>query len=68
MTATYADIRASLDRLHTAKHRPPVFGAEAHGFVLNPPLSESTLRSFEVKHGVRLPADYRGFLSEVGDG
>jgi hypothetical protein len=61
-------IRNGLERLRTAKRPPKVSGAEAHGFELNPPLSDSEVRSFEAKHHIRLPEDYRGFLINLGNG
>jgi hypothetical protein len=45
-----------------------VFGAEAHGFDLNPVLSEAAIATFERTHGVRLPSDYRAFLTTLGNG
>lgn len=35
---------------------------------LNPPLSESKLKSFELNHGIELPDGYRKFLLTIGDG
>jgi hypothetical protein len=47
---------------------PQVFGAQYHGFVLHPPLPEPQLTAFESQYRVKLPTDYRRFLSEVGNG
>ncbi|MBN2004531.1 MAG: SMI1/KNR4 family protein [Anaerolineae bacterium] len=44
------------------------FGAENHGFQLNPPASEATLQDFEKAHHIRLPDDYRAFLAHAGNG
>jgi SMI1 / KNR4 family (SUKH-1) len=45
-----------------------VFGAEAHDFDVNPPLSEAVVAEFERAHGIHLPSDYRGFLTSIGNG
>lgn len=45
-----------------------VFGAETHGYRFNPPLSESAVAAFEAQQGVHLPADYREFITQIGDG
>lgn len=57
------DALASLRRL-----KPDVFGAEVHGFDLNPGVDETVLATFERTHGVHLPNDYRAFLTAIGDG
>ncbi|MFI0453577.1 SMI1/KNR4 family protein [Actinomadura sp. 6N118] len=44
------------------------FGASTHRYRLNPPLPEADLVSFETRHGVRLPSEYREFLLQVGNG
>ena len=59
-------IRASLSRLHAA--RPDVFGADEHRFVLNPPIPEAQAATFEAEHNVQLPAEYRHFLTAIGNG
>lgn len=61
-------IRAALERLRDANPAPTIFGAGLHGFVLNPPLSERDVASFEATHRISLPSDYRQFLTEVGNG
>jgi hypothetical protein len=45
-----------------------VFGADTHQYRLHPPLSVFTIRAFESKCGTVLPADYRYFITEVGNG
>lgn len=59
-------VRRGLFRL--ACRRPDIFGAIDHGFVLNPPRSEADVGAFETKYGIRLPADYRHFITQIGDG
>ena len=58
-------IRESLRRL--ARLKPKIFGAEGHGFKLNPPLKEFDVAAFEEKHHIRLPDDYRQFITEIGN-
>ena len=45
-----------------------VFGAGAHGFRLNPRVSEPATLAFEREHKVALPPDYRQFLRDAGNG
>jgi hypothetical protein len=59
-------IRVSLSRLHRA--RPDIFGADEHCFLLNPPIPEAQAAGFESEHNVRLPAEYRHFLTAIGNG
>ncbi|MBB6555879.1 hypothetical protein [Nonomuraea rubra] len=47
---------------------PSAFGVEAHGFELGPPLSEAVVAEYEERHEVALPAGYRLFVTELGDG
>lgn len=68
MDARFDVIRDGLERLRNAKRQPKVFGAESHGFKLNPTLSEAAVHKFEAKHRIRLPEDYRGFLIRLGNG
>ncbi|MFE2014267.1 SMI1/KNR4 family protein [Streptomyces sp. NPDC059491] len=44
------------------------FGAETHRYAMKSPLPEAEIRAFEEAHGIRLPAAYRSFVAEVGDG
>ena len=44
-----------------------VFGADAHQYHLNPPVSEAEVLAFEEKYGVSLPEDYRAFVQTIGD-
>ncbi|MBA9002744.1 hypothetical protein HNR21_001626 [Actinomadura cellulosilytica] len=47
---------------------PEAFGVEGHGFELGPPLPEAVVAEFEERHEVVLPAAYRLFVTELGDG
>lgn len=76
MEAEFTTIREDLRRLgdavrdgrFPAKLFPDPFGADWHQFRTHPPLSEDAVQAFEDRHAVRLPAEYRGFLTEVGNG
>src|SRR4051794_12354995 len=56
---------ADLDR---RDRRRCVFGASSHQYRLNPPLPVAVIQAFEVRHRVRLPEDYRLFITEIGNG
>jgi hypothetical protein len=45
-----------------------IFGSEVHRFCLHPVLTEAAAAEFESKYSVRLPADFRCFITEVGNG
>jgi hypothetical protein len=57
-----------LERIRNGECLPPVFGADAHGFEVNPPLSESDVTEFESRNRIRLPDDYRQFVTRIGNG
>lgn len=59
-------VRADLARLRQAG--PAILGAESHRFLINEPLAEETVRTFERQHNVLLPAEYRHFITNIGNG
>lgn len=61
-------IKEKLEKLASRDPKYKVFGAYAHKYVLFPRLSERTVSAFERKWRVTLPADYRQFLTELGNG
>jgi hypothetical protein len=61
-----AAIRDGVERLRIAA--PDIFGASEHRFTLNAPRLEADVRVVEQQHAIRLPADYRRFLLEAGNG
>ena len=64
-----ARVRRILDKLEQVQVRQlSCYGSTSHHFRLKPPLSESDLQAFETKHQIRLPEDYRTFLSHAGNG
>ncbi|MEV4088530.1 hypothetical protein AB0J43_50550 [Nonomuraea fuscirosea] len=69
--ADHARLRRIADKLAAARALPVLpdaFGVEAHGFELGPPLPEAVVTEFEQRHEVTLPAEYRLFVTELGDG
>jgi hypothetical protein len=44
------------------------FGSDTHRYKFNSCLTEDTLQSFEKFFGLTLPADYRNFLTQIGNG
>lgn len=63
-----ADIHRQLNDLDRRDPARSVFGAALHQYLLRPPLSSRELESWEERHGVTLPAQYRLFITAVGDG
>jgi len=68
MDADFETLRNDLERLRTSRFKPSLFGADCHKYLVRPPLSELEVTSFERDHRVALPADYRQFLLQVGNG
>lgn len=63
-----AEARRLLARLREADRNLVVFGASSHRYNLERQLSDRELRAWEREHGIELPAEYRAFLSELGNG
>lgn len=59
-------VRGSIQRL--AEMGSKVFGSLGHGFALAEPLSDAAVESFEQRHRIRLPADYRHFMTRIANG
>ena len=57
-----------LQRMQNEDPQFQVFGSTHHRYRFGPPLSESELLEFERLHHITLPADYRFFLRNAGDG
>ncbi|GAA2810932.1 SMI1/KNR4 family protein [Crossiella cryophila] len=62
------EIHSALAAAATADPGNTALGAARHRHRLGPPLSESGIQDFEHRHGIRLPANYRDFLCQVGHG
>ena len=60
-------IQQKLAQAKEADKNLEVFGADAHQYHLNPPVSEAEVLAFENKYGVQLPECYRAFMLTIGD-
>ena len=60
-------IQQKLAQAKEADKNLEVFGANAHQYHLNPPVSEEKVRAFEEKYGLQLPECYRAFMLTIGD-
>jgi len=61
-------VHEGLRRLRQADPDFRVFGSASHRYALNAPAREQEVLSFEATHGVAIPAAYRRFLLELGNG
>lgn len=61
-------ILAALAALAKKDKKRRVFGSESHQYCLHTPLDEDTILAFEAEHRVKLPPDYRHFITEIGNG
>jgi hypothetical protein len=68
MPLDVARIVEGLRFLREADRNLTVFGAKGHEHELRPCLDEARVVEFERRYSLRLPADYRRFLMEVGNG
>jgi hypothetical protein len=64
----YAYIREAVSALRMKDQAFKLFGANGHEYEFQSPCPENELVEFEQKHGITLPREYRGFLTEVGNG
>ena len=60
-------IQQKLAQAKAADKDLQVFGADAHQYHLNPPVSEAEVLAFEKKYGVQLPECYSAFMLTIGD-
>lgn len=63
-----ARIKSKLPQARAADPQYKVFGANGHRYRMAGPLSASDLLALEERYGIKLPADYRLFMQEVGPG
>ncbi|WP_031069681.1 SMI1/KNR4 family protein [Streptomyces sp. NRRL WC-3742] len=65
---SWSGVRERVLALRKAPGAAKVFGANGHGFRLDPPLSEAEVAEAERQFGVSFPPAYRTFLLEVAAG
>lgn len=61
-------IKDKLARLQRCDRRHVVFGASKHQYRLNPALSLEQVDAFERSYRISLPAEYRAFITSIGNG
>ena len=66
--STTAELLNTLDQLRTVDTAYSAFGAQTHGYVLQPVLTEAEVNEFESANSIALPAPYRDFLLTAGNG
>ena len=68
MNINHTNIKQRVETLATRGLLENTFGAESHEFMLNQPLTEDKVGSFEVAYKIVLPTDYKTFLTQIGNG
>jgi len=58
----------NLERVRANGSTFGIFGEDSHRYELHAPLLEEDVSAFENEHAIRLPDDYRQFLTRVGNG
>lgn len=61
-------IAEKLSRLEKRDTGHDIFGADSHDYRRNPVLREEEAAAFETQYGVRLPEEYRLYLTKVANG
>ncbi len=65
---TTEELLTTLDHLRAIDTAFNVFGAQTHGYVLQPVLTDAEVTEFERTNSIALPAPYRDFLLNAGNG
>lgn len=63
-----AILQEKLARLRDLDPDFKIAGVRSHQYKLKPCLTEAEISAFENEHQIQLPADYRNFLLEMGNG
>lgn len=62
------EVRVLVAQLRALDSGRSVFGASGHHFEFRDPVTDADLSAWERVHGVGLPAEYRAYLSALGNG
>ncbi|GIJ40195.1 hypothetical protein Vwe01_35200 [Micromonospora andamanensis] len=68
LSARLTRVASKLAAAASVPGEPVMFGAASHRFRIGPVLPERVVVAFEKRHGVKLPPDYRGFITTIGHG
>lgn len=68
MSLTREYVEGQLERKLQLDSECLAFGVLRHRYQLRPPSKDSDVHSLEATYGIRLPPDYRRFITEIGDG
>ena len=61
-------IKTKLNKLKEMDKNFAVFGSNSHEYEQNPPLSEAEVAAYETANVIRLPDEYRQYLTHVANG
>ena len=61
-------VQAKLKKMRHADWCHRKFGSKIHKYKLNPAISEKDVAEFESRHSIRLPDEYRWFITSIGNG
>lgn len=61
-------IKSKIKELRNKDSLLQVFGNERHRYKINSVLEDKEIVNFEKKHHIKLPEDYRLFISKIGNG
>ena len=68
MDSNINEIKQKINILKEMDKEFEIFGSSNHKYKLHSCKTEKEIQSFEKKHGISLPADYRNFLLYIGNG
>lgn len=67
-TLSYEKIVAILSQAHCIDSKCELFGSSKHQYKLNPPISETVIRTIEENYHFTFPEDYFYFITKIANG